>query len=198
MKIIYTSALIENQFEVRKNQYIESYNSLCKFLEPNEIFIIECFSKTPNFLLELTDRVFLSSSHDPSIRNKGVLELMAIRNFLTVIPPEEEMIIKITGRYKLLSDFFLNQIYDNPGYDFYGKLVDDGSQIFTGCFCCTESILREFIDAQDLVYLERNMVNIEKSLLDFLQNRGKKCFYVEDINILSPIFGTGEIETLIL
>jgi hypothetical protein len=199
MKILYTSAIIPQKFDQRKKNYEDSYYSLLNYFKKEDISIIECFLKGESFLDELGSPVFISNTHDPNIMNKGVLEINGIGNFLkSRYFKSDELLLKVTGRYKILDGSFIKLIGENPGYDFYGKLVDKGSQVFTGCFCSTESTLREFIEEQDLEYLEKNMINIEKSLLDFLKNKSKKCFFVETINILSPIFGTGEIETLIV
>ncbi|GIV44042.1 MAG: hypothetical protein KatS3mg035_1165 [Bacteroidia bacterium] len=134
MKIIYTSALIPNKFDVRKTHYQESYNSLLDYFKKDDIYVVECFSDDVSFFNELCASVYITNTHDINIRNKGVLELSGIKKFIDTTKQEDEVFLKLTGRYKLLDNSFIKTIEENKGYDFYGRLVDNKTQVFTGCF----------------------------------------------------------------
>lgn len=194
MKVLYTSALISQKSEERKSHYKDSYYSLLDYIKKEDIFIVECFSENVDFLSELGSPVYTANTHNPSIKNKGVLELSALKKFMATVEFTDDILLKITGRYRLLDNSFLNAIEQNSGYDFYGKLVDNNTQVFTGCFAIKDSILKEFLEYVNLEFLEKNMINIEKVLLDFLIEKNKKCFFVEKINIFAPIFGIGNID----
>lgn len=198
MKVIFTTALIEKMFEVRKKEYIDSFKSISNFINKENINILECYSSTPLFLSEFNTFIYFSNTHQNTIKNKGVLEFQAIDKFLIENKLDENYLMKITGRYKLLSEYFLKTFYENSDYDFYGKLVDNDTQVFTGCFIIKNLILQEFLSKIDFNLLENNMVNIEKSLFDFLKKENKKCFFVDKINIEAPIFGVGNVNTYYL
>jgi hypothetical protein len=197
MIVLYTSALIQNKFEERKNQYLQSYNSLLRFFPKSDIHVIECFSKKPDFFDELSSSTFISNTHNESIRNKGVLELMAIQKFLENNNyTEDTLFFKLTGRYQLIDDHFLKIVLQNTGFDFYGKIVYDGTQIFTGCFCIKFRTLYDFIYRTDFDYLNSNMINIENAIYDYLISTNSNYFFVDKLNLIAPIFGTGNINTI--
>lgn len=198
VKVIYTSALIPNKFNERKRNYIESYDSLSLNFKKDDIHILECFSSEGGFLLTLGSPVHLSLTHDIGLKNKGVLELNGILNFIRTKEIETNYFLKITGRYKFIGEDFLKLLEKNLEYDFYGKLIDKNTQVFTGCFLIKKNVLLEFLEFQDFNYLEKKMINIEKALLDFLKIKNKKCFFVENLGLEAPIFGTGNIETHVL
>ncbi len=195
MKIIYTSALIPNKFEERKNDYINSYSELIKYIPQNNIFIVESFSSDISFFNKLGSEVFVSNTHDPSFKNKGVLEIKAMLSFFENNKfSDNDLVMKLTGRYKINDDYFIKLPENTKNFDFYGKLIDDNTQIFTGCFIAKYSLIIEFLKSQNLMLLENNMINIEKALLDFLIAKNKKCFFVDKLNVTAPIFGTGNVQ----
>jgi hypothetical protein len=51
---------------------------------------------------------------------------------------------------------------------------------------------------ENLEKMEKEMINFEKSLLDFLKTKNKKCFYVDKLNVEAPIFGKGNVELIFL
>jgi hypothetical protein len=198
MEVIYTSALIQNKFDLRRDQYIKSYNNLLKFFDRDNIYITECFSDNLSFLKDLGSPTFITNTHNNNIRNKGVLEFMGIGRIMDANIIYSDMVLKITGRYKLLDDYFLNLVSSNSGFDFYGKLVDNNTQIFTGCFIINKKILIEYLSSIDYDYLEKNMINIERSIYEYLIGENKKCYFVDKLSIEAPIFGIGNIQTVMV
>jgi hypothetical protein len=195
MKVIYTSALIQNKFEERKNDYINSYNEIIKYIPSNNIFIVESFSSKPDFFSELSANVHVSNTHDPSINNKGVLEIKAMLSFFENNTfDDNDLVMKITGRYKINDDYFVKLPESAKDFNFYGKLIDNNTQIFTGCFIAKKSTFLKFLKSQDLDLLEKNMINIEKALFDFLITNKEKCLFVDNLNITAPIFGKGNTQ----
>ena len=198
MIVLYTSALIENKFDIRKSQYLSSYNILDKYLDKKNIKIVECFSSDGDFLKSLGSDIIYTNTHNNSIRNKGVLEVMAMKKFFEVFDiDDDEIIFKITGRYTLIDDSFINLI-NSTNYDFYGRLMDENRQVFTGCFAMRKKIFLDWLNKQDLNILERMSINIEKSMIDYLYREGVNTHFSEMLNIEAPIFGTGEIDFHVL
>lgn len=194
--VLYTSALINNQFERRKIDYEKSYNILSKFINYDNIFIVECYSDDENFLTNFKSPKFLTKTHLPNIKNKGVLEIMGMKKFIenTEIS-DDTLIMKITGRYKFNNSDFINIIELNKNFDFYGKLIDGGTQIFTGCFVLRKKYFKIFFDFCNLESMEKNMVNFEKIIFNFLEQKNINSFFVDKINMECPIFGYGNVQT---
>ena len=192
MKVLYTSALISNKYDDRKVEYQKSFFKLLNFFKKEDITVIECYSQNPDFLDEFGCDLFHSNTHLSKIKNKGVLEILALKKFLESKTDINFLFLKLTGRYELIDNDFINTINQNPGFDFYGKLVDNNTQVFTGCFAINGLVLLEFINHQDLDFMETNMINFEKLLFDFIKE--KNTLYVNKINLIAPIFGVGNID----
>jgi hypothetical protein len=195
MKIIMTSALISDQFENRKQDYIESYESLIKFIDPKNIFLLECFSSKEHFLENYSKNIYYSNTHNTTFKNKGVLEILCMKKFLQNNTfDDEELLLKITGRYKLLNSNLFNIINEHPTYDFYGKKIE--KQIFCGCYIIKTKILYQFLSEADLDHLETTMTNIEKYLFNFLQRKSIKSFFIPELSVNCKIFGDGNTQEI--
>lgn len=198
MIVLYTSALISNKFDIRKSQYLNSYKMLSSFIDVKNIKIVECFSSNGDFLKSLNSDIIYTNTHSNSIRNKGVLEAMAMMKFFDEFDIDDnDIILKITGRYSLIDDSFIRLI-ESTNHDFYGRFMDENRQVFTGCFAMRKNIFVDWLKSIDLVMLERMSINIEKNLIDYLSNNKINTFFTEKINIEAPIFGSGEIDFHIL
>ena len=103
MRVIFTSAIIDEYYEERKLEYLDSYNKLLEFFKKDDIFIVECFLNEKSFLEEYQD-VFYSNANNVYIRNKGVKEALSLIKFIESNDiDDDEIIIKHTGRYKFIS-----------------------------------------------------------------------------------------------
>ena len=71
--VLYTSALIDNQFEERKIDYEKSYSILSEFINHSNIFIVECYSHEENFFTNFVI-VDLPDPATPS-KNKATCQL---------------------------------------------------------------------------------------------------------------------------
>lgn len=192
MELVITSALIPFKFDQRQIEYEKSINKVKTIFSDCQINVVECFANDSGFLKNITDNVFISNTHNENIKNKGVLELMSLRKYFDSKPNSNKLIIKLTGRYEFVDEYFKKLINANPNYEFYGKLTDNSTQIFTGCFAIRENLFRQFITEVDLVSMEKKMINFEKLIFDFVQN--KNCFFTDKINLHAPIFGIGKID----
>ncbi len=99
VKVLYTAALIENKFEYRKKEYLESLNTL--FSIGYKPYIVDaCTQTNKSFFEEYCDTVLYAGTNNITLYNKGVNEiksLIAACNHYQF--NDEDMIIKITGRY---------------------------------------------------------------------------------------------------
>lgn len=188
MKILYTTALINNYYEERKKEYLMSYNKLLEKFNNNDIYIIECVSNEKNTYLNQLNNVFYTNTHDNNLKNKGVKEVLGLKKFIeNNYIDDNEFIIKLTGRYLFINFDIFNIVSNN--YDCYVK-KDDYNQIFFGCFICKFKIFKDFLFNINLEFLEKNMINIEKEFADYINNNKINYFGLNKLNIYSKINNT--------
>lgn len=185
MKIIYTSALICKLFNERKDEYIKSYNTLKNILDASNISIVECFlSEQKTFLNDLKKEVFYSGKHI-NVNNKGVNEVLALKEFIkTLNYSDDEIIIKLTGRYLFLSSFFIENINKNSQYDIFVRNGVD-NQFFCGCFAMKFKFFKEFINNINTEDMIKNNVSLERELYNYSICRNLKVY--EKIDVYSNI-----------
>ena len=76
INIVCTAALINEQYEIRKQEYINVTEKIKQFgIMP---YIVESCKHGPTFLDSVSDRVWYSQTNDYSLRNKGVNEAKAL------------------------------------------------------------------------------------------------------------------------
>ena len=200
MKIIYTSAMINQKKDLRLCQYRRSHESLVSLFGNNSITIVECYAQNIKDVSEITDlgsELFITRTHKPDIRNKGVLEILGMKKFLNETKiDEDEILLKITGRYTLSDTSIVRALEEDKSAVFAGRLTDNNTQIFTGCFSIRKRTLSNFFNNVDLDHMEKNMINFEKTLKDYLSIIEEKSIFLNKINIEAPIFGTGDIQTI--
>ena len=116
---------IQNKFgsinpEVRKTQYLSAISETLQYL-PSEIIpiIVENNGKRPTYLDNFYHNnnpviiIYTDNNTVPYI-NKGIIELYDIKYVIKQMNiNDNDMIIKITGRYHVTSSFFFNQILQN-------------------------------------------------------------------------------------
>lgn len=195
IKILFTSSLISSDYELRKTQYINSYNNLLKYASPDQINILECFSDSIDFFMNLKSKTYISKNKKNNLKNKGAKECICLKEFFeNTNSDENDLYIKITGRYSLDSDWFFEQINNNLEFDFYGKLMDNNQQIFTGLFAIKSKLFKDFLNWLDIDKMEINMINFEKLLKNYIDSSNSKSLYLEKLDLTAPIYGHGIID----
>jgi hypothetical protein len=186
--VIYVSAVIENQAELRKSEYLKSFYALKSYgFDP---WIIEAMNINHSFFDEISDKVFYPQKNNLTLKNQGVNEIISIKEILPLLPFEDEdIVIKLTGRYFLYDTFFIDTIRKNGEYDAYVKWIDD--QVFTGCIAMKWKYFKQALQEVDLVYMENNMINMEQVFADFIRKEKLKDFSVDKVHILARIYGKG-------
>ena len=194
MKVLFTTALIESFFEERTNEYLESFKVIKEYFLPDDIKIIECYlKKSKCFLEELKCETFFSET-DGDFRNKGVKEALAIRAFIEqCFIDEDEIVIKLTGRYRLTSSYIIDEIVRNPDIDSFVR-SGTGPQYFTGFFAMRFRNFKSFFQGLDLNNMEGNSINIETELFNFIQNNNFNNKVYDRIDVYSNINNTDKVK----
>ena len=168
IKIVCTAALIDYQYELRKQEYIRGIEAIKRFgYMP---YVVESYKTRPTFLDLLSDKVWYAKNDDTGLRNKGVKEAKALLNFFENNKfDDDDIIVKITGRYVFLDNKFLKYIADHQEYDAFVKYVTSEKvlDMHTACFAMRYKYFLEFLRHLNLEKMEREMICIEWELAYF-------------------------------
>lgn len=193
IQIICTAALLDGQYEIRKREYIEAVEKIKKFgFMP---YIVESCQTGPTFLDLLSDKVWYAKTNDLALRNKGVNEAKALLNFFKYNPfNDDDIIVKITGRYLFLDDSFLRCVIDHPEYDafvkyaYLGTLNIKEAAIYTHCFALRYKYFIEFLSQLDLEKMEREMICLEWEISYYLAARSDlKTFLLDRLGLVARV-----------
>jgi hypothetical protein len=190
-KILYTSALIPLKFEERKKEYIQCLQILRKFDALDRTYIVESGPYTPlSFFEEFTDRVFYANTNDPSMINKGANEAKAcLAAFDYFDFQDEEMIVKLTGRYLFNSDEFLRFVATHPEADAIGS-PHAALGIMTGCFAMRGKHYKRMLRELDFTQMELELIDIERIVERWFKKmaaEGAKVIYLDKIGITANV-----------
>lgn len=197
VKILYTAALIHNQFDSRKEEYLHSLFLLDTYGFLKKTYIVDsCTKQEASFFESYSNQVIYAGTNDHKWINKGVNEALAILKALDHFSfHENDLIIKLTGRYFLDSDKFLKIVEDHPEIDLFVKF-DPYGQVFTGCYAIRCRYLREFLQTVDLQELNDKKICIETKAAEYVQKavsrHGAKLLILEHLDVTANIFGWGE------
>lgn len=187
--IIMTSALIDTDYERRKQEYIRGVTTIQSYgIEP---WIIESMPITSSFFDALSNQVLYPQTNNPSLTNKGVKELMSIRACLPYLPfNDEDLIIKLTGRYWLYERTFIDTVQagDYDAYVYFGKYFLMQHQIFTGCFALRWKYFKQFVQEADLEKAEKETIDFETMLPDFIRDHNLRMQIVDPLYVEARIF----------
>lgn len=189
MTILYTAAILDHHYEMRKREYLHSLEILASW-EKSPCIVEAC--RESSFFDELGIPIFYSKVNDDSLANKGINEARSLQKALKYYAfPNNEILLKLTGRYFFTDDAFLKLVENNPSLDAFVKKTPDGP-VFTGCFALRCGYLQQFLNQLDFVKMEKQHLSIESELAGFLlRNPHIKTLYVDTLHITANIFGTG-------
>lgn len=201
IEIVASAAIIDNQFELRKKQYIYSLEVLNNFgYEP---YIVEaCLSSGPSFLDQYCSKVYYAHTNDSTLRNKGVNEARSLLAFFDQCNfKDDDMIIKITGRYFFENDFFIKLVESTPEIDAIARgwgQADPSIAIFTGCFAMRYKHFKKMIKEINFERMEAEWIDIERIAARYLNKIIKeekaKVLYIDKIFMGAHIFYGGTVE----
>jgi len=182
-RVLCTSALLVNNFETRKLEYITSL----EFLSARDYkpYVVEAIAqKGPTFFEDFTDQIFYSRVNNPGLQNKGVNEARSIMAALEHFNfKDNDMILKLTGRYLFNSDSFLRLVENNCDVDAFIK-KDEYGQVFTGCFAMRCKYFKDMLRQLDLERMESSMISIEREVANYIgRNAHLKVMEVEAVGV---------------
>lgn len=188
--VMYTSALISNDYDKRKEEYLASIEAMRSYgYEP---WIIEATNINSSFYDQLTDQIFYPQKNDSSLRNKGVNETMCMRGTLEHLPfQDEDIVVKLTGRYLLYKRDFLTLIENSESeydaYVSYGKHFVGSDHIFTGCFAMRWKYFRKIIEELDVERAEREYISVEQLFAEFIRDNNLRVKVVDPLNVIARV-----------
>lgn len=199
--ILLTAALTEAHYEFRKKEYIAAFDNLINFGYQN-FYIVEALKKSgPTFLNDYCKNVFYATSNDPDCINQGanesrtMLEALYHFNF-----DPDDIIIKITGRHRLISDHFLKLVQNNPEYDVFIKICQDlmpawqDGMIPSMCFAMRCKYLIEMYEEIDYIRMLEDNIPIEWEIPYYLfrksQTESLKIYEVGKLDIRMNAFAS--------
>lgn len=192
IQIFCTAALIQSDFERREKEYSHSLEIIKSYgYEP---YIVEAiFPKGPTFLHNYSQHICYSNVNNAALRNKGVNEARSMTVGLQCFNfADDDMVVKLSGRYYFTSDYFVKYIENHPDVD--ACIISPNSYGFTptACFALRCKYFKEMLAGLDLERMERNMINIEAELVVYvqkLQRLGMKVAYLPRMEVAGSVYG---------
>jgi len=113
-------------YEHRKKRYLDSINEAIKYAKMYNIkpIVVENSCKN-SYIDNLECDVIYTDSKEIIKHNKGINELNDIKYIISKYNMnDDDIVIKLTGRYKLLSDDFFKLVSINKNYDSFLKFFN--------------------------------------------------------------------------
>lgn len=138
---IVTTSLINTDFEIREQQYINGITTLKSIVKNNiekdyKIIIVENNGSRKTFLNDIHNEVLYTNNNSCCMLNKGNTELMDIKDVISNynIQPND-FIVKLTGRYIIQdnSDFINNLNEDYDCIIRYGSYMNPCNENYDDC-----------------------------------------------------------------
>ncbi len=173
IKVLYTAALISENYKQRQKDYTQNLKILTKKYGL-EVYIVEsCHKLESTFLNDYCTNVCYTKSNNPS-RSKSFNEVASMRIGLQQFNFDpNDMIIKITGRYVMKTNEFIQFVKTNPKSDIIARIWND-ADAYTGYFAIRAKYLTELLD----LFLERddatNCYCIEWALGQYIESMKSK------------------------
>jgi hypothetical protein len=183
----------------RQNRYIESIHQLLEFIkDDSEIkpIIVENNGLRQTYLDNLNCDVFYTNYNKFNFYHKGVNELLDIKEVINYYKiNDDDMIIKLTGRYKLLNLNFINLVKNNiDNYDAFVKFfnVCTKQYLFDDCVLGLFSIrckyLKYFnyslVKSPECEFADHVRKNINQDKLMEIEQLNLECCFADDLRLL--------------
>ena len=186
-------------FEHRKNRYIDSIKSVLKLIENDETIkpiIVENNGKRTTYLDEFNCDIKYTDHNKLKFKNKGVNELLDIKYLIKLYNIDDnDMIIKLTGRYKLLDLEFFDVIKNNcDKLDAFIKFFNVCTMQYLqndcvlGLFAIKCKYLKQFfytcIKSPECEFAEFVRENIKENVME-INNLNLECCFADDLRLLT-------------
>ena len=179
----------------RKNRYIECIQQLLKLIENDtsiKVIVVENNGKRQTYFDDLNCDVFYTNNNNFNLQHKGVNELLDIKEVINAYNIEDDdTIIKLTGRYKLLNSNFINLIKMNQ-YDAYVKFFNVCTKQFMyddcvlGLFGIKSKYIKNFnytCDKSPECEFANHIRNNVTKLIE-IENLNLECCFADDLRKL--------------
>ena len=117
-----------SHYEHRKDRYLNSIQSVLSIIQNDNTIkpIVVENNNIPSYLDDLNCDVFYTNNNALEFPHKGFNELMDIQHVIDAYNiKDDDIIIKLTGRYRILNDSFFNIIKQNCNeYDAFIKFFN--------------------------------------------------------------------------
>lgn len=194
IRIVCTAALLDKQAAYREQEYRLSMRVIQKLgYVP---YVIEaCKKKGPTFFEKYTPYVFYSTMNNPNLRNKGVNEGKTMMEGLKAFQfNDEDMIIKLTGRYHFISSYIIDLVKNNPTIDAF-VLCSPHFNVITGCFAMRYKHLIAMLESFDYETMEKTMSCIEWECATYVHDGHREdtlnVLYLDKLDVRGRMFNDG-------
>jgi hypothetical protein len=187
-------------YEGRKNRYIESIQSALSLVTNYEIIkpiIVENNGPRNTFLNDFSCDIIYTNNNMIDVQHKGVTELLDIKQVITQYNiSDDDVIIKLTGRYKILDDSFFNLVINNcNNRDAFVKFFDvctfkyGKKYSVLGLIAVKCKYLKNFNykckESPETEIATHIIENIEKEKIMEIHNLGLECCFADDLRLLN-------------
>lgn len=189
--VVMTTAQLAIRYEERKAEYLRSFNAVKSYgFDP---WIIEATNIKTSFFDEISKQVLYPQRHNDFLKNKGVNETMSIRASLPHLPfKDDDIVIKLTGRYYLYDRSFINFIQANSSeYDAFvcfGRNFVSDNHVFTGCFGCRWKYFKKFVNEMDFDKAESDYIPVEQLFAEFIVGNNLRIKIVEPLHVIAKVY----------
>jgi hypothetical protein len=185
-------------YEDRKYRYIDCISESLRFFKNNsniKCIIVENSGITSSYLDELHSDVIYTNNNVLKFNHKGVNELLDIKEVINKYNIDDnDTVIKLTGRYKLLNNSFLNLVENNiETYDAFLKFYHvclqkyDPNDCILGLIAIKCKYLKQFeykcILSPEMEFAEFVRANVEK--FKEVDTLGLECCFADCYLILN-------------
>lgn len=193
-RIVLTAAITDSFYEFRKSQYLETF-AILKQYGYKDFYIIEALNKKgPTFLDDYSSHVFYAQTNNPSFCNNGINEASTLlEGLLHFNFDNNDMIIKLTGRHQFTSDYLLRLVEDNPEYDAFVKVNEDGN-VFTLGFAMKHNYIIEMLSLMNFAAMGHVMRPVEYDVGDYIKWKipqgNFNVYYIPTLHIKANIYAS--------
>lgn len=183
----------------RRTRYIECINNLLQLINNDsniKPIIVENNGVRQTYLDDLKCDICYTNNNMIKYKHKGQNELLDIKQVINQYNiKDEDIIIKLTGRYKLLNLNFINFVKNNINdYDAFVKFfnVSTKKYMFNDCvlglFAVKCKYLKEFkynfLKSPECEFADYIRKNVDKNKLKELHQLDLECCFANNLTIL--------------
>jgi len=184
----------------RKNRYIDSIQALLNIVNGDVLIkpiIVENNGVKKTYLDDLQCDIIYTENNKTDYIQKGVNELLDIKEVISRYNiQDDDIIIKLTGRYKVLTSSFINTVKDNINtHDAFVKFfnVCTLKYMFDDCvlglFAIKCKFLKDFnynnLRSPECEFADYIRKNIDTGRLIEIQTLDLECCFADNLRILN-------------